>query len=310
MTYQPHDTLAKSFLTNLDVARDFLEAHLPQHIRNKCNFSTLRIEASSFIDEDLKPHISDILYSLKIDEKPGLIYCVVEAQVNPKKLMPFRMVRYQVAGLKKYVEIHKEGPLPVIIPIVLYTGKKSPYPYSMNFYDCFADPALARETFLNPKLIDLTITPDDEIKKHGQAAFLEIVSKHIRDRDILNLAYDLVELLKNYQIARELYLHMLHYVLDSGESQNYKEFLNIIIDQTTAYKEETMTIAEQLKREGEQRGYQKGISAGKLEGKLEGEHEKTIAIAKKMLLKGTDINFIKEVTGLTDQVLAKLVKAH
>lgn len=303
ITFQPHDTLAKSFLTNLDVARDFLKSHLPEHIQKRCDFTTLRIEASSFIDEDLRPHVSDVLYSLEIDSKPGLIYCVVEAQTTPKKLMSLRIVRYQVAGLKKYAEKHPDGPLPVIVPVLLYTGKDSPYPYSTNFYDCFADPELARETFLNTKLIDLSITPDDEIKKHGQAAFLEIVSKHIRDRDILNLAHDLVELLKNYYITRELWLHMLNYVLDSGESQSYDEFLKIIIDQTTdTYKEDTMTIAQQL----ENRGYQKGIHAGMQQG----EYVAKVDVARNMLSEGADLNFVKKVTSLSDLDLAKLVKNH
>ena len=312
--FQPHDTLAKSFLTNLDVARDFLKSHLPVHIQKRCDFSTLRIKASSFIDEDLRPHMADILYELEINGKPGLIYCVVEAQNIPKKLMPLRMLRYKVAALKKYAEKHPNGPLPVIIPIMLYTGKDSPYPYSINFYDCFADPELARETFLNINLIDLSITADDEIKKHGQVAFLEIVAKHIRDRDIFNLANDLAELLENYYITGELWSHLINYVINSGESENYKEFLNIIIEKTTQHKEETMTIAEQLKLEGEHRGYQKGIHAGieqgKLEGKLEGEHEAKLVVANNMLSEGADINFVKKVTGLADQDISKLVKSH
>ena len=67
-----------------------------------------------------------------------------------------------------------------------------------------------------------------------------------------------------------------------------------------------MTIAEQLRQEGKHIGYQEGIHAGMQQG----EHEKAIAIAKNMLAERTDINFIKKVTGLTEQDLSKLAKTH
>lgn len=325
MAYQPHDTLAKSFLTNLEVAKDFLTAHLPQYIKSQCNFASLRIEASSFIDEDLKPHVADILYSLEINHEPGLIYCVIEAQDIPQKLMPFRMLRYQIAGLKKHAENHNNDKLPLIIPIVLYTGAHKPYPYSMNFYDCFADPQLAEKTFLQPKLIDLSVIPDAELKTHGYAAFLEIVAKHIRDRDILKLAYDIAELIRTYRLTRELYVHMLNYVLKEGETPNYNEFLKIIIDQSAEYKDDTMSIASRLKEDAYKQGMHMGIEQGKeqalsiasrlkedayKQGMHMGIEQRSIAIAKNMLVKGVDVKFIKEVTGLNDQDILKLIEAH
>lgn len=52
-----------------------------------------------------------------------------------------------------------------------------------------------------------------------------------------------------------------------------------------------MTIAQQLE--------QKGIEKGRQEGKLE--------IADKLLKKGMELKFIKEITGLTDEELAKII---
>ena len=149
----------------------------------------------------------------------------------------------------------------------------------------------------------MSIIPDDEIKKHGQAAFLELVMKHVRDRDILNLAYELVDLLKIHFLPRDLFRHLLKYIVTMGEAKNYDEFLNVIIDRTKdEYKEETMTIAEQL----ENRGYQKGMHAGVELGKIAGG----LDIAKNMLREGTKIDFVKRVTGLSDDELSKLLKNH
>ena len=307
MSTQPHDSLVKSFLTDIDVAIDFLKAHLPLHIQKRCDLSTLQIEPATFIEADLRQHLSDVLYSLKIDGTIGLIYCIVEAESTPRRLIPLKFVRYQISALKHFAENNKGKPLPVIVPILFYTGAKSPYPYSLNFFDCFADPPLARETFLEINLVDIGSTPDDEIKTHGKAAFLEIVQKHIHDRDILNLAYDLVELLNMHTISRDLHLHMLNYAMKCGDCENFDEFLKIITDQTIEHRENTMTIAERL----ENRGYQKGILEGRsIAAQLEnkGYQEGKLRVAQNMLMNHFDYETIKKITGLLDQDLSKLIK--
>lgn len=64
-TSTPHDAVFKQFLCHPDTARDFLEIHLPSTLRQICNLNTLRLESGSFIEEDLRPHYSDILWSLE-----------------------------------------------------------------------------------------------------------------------------------------------------------------------------------------------------------------------------------------------------
>lgn len=72
--HNPHDTLAKSFLSDLTVAADFLKSHLPAKIAVRCDFSMLKIEPATHIDAKLRQHTTDLLYSLQIDNKPGFIY--------------------------------------------------------------------------------------------------------------------------------------------------------------------------------------------------------------------------------------------
>ena len=186
----PHDAIAKTFLSDLTVAKDFLNSHLPAEIKAQVDFKTLQLEPTSFVDETLKHYTSDILYSIDIDHQPGFIYCLVEAQSTPDKMMPFRFWHYQSLILNHYLKANPdiEG-LPVIVPLLLYTGKRSPYPYSLELVDCFADKALAKTNLYKPAyLIDLSQMSDDEIKQHGQVALLEMVQKHIHARDLMNFA--------------------------------------------------------------------------------------------------------------------------
>ena len=60
-TPTPHDAAFRSFLANPDVARDFLELHLPAEYRQLCDLSTLKLEPATFVEPDLHQYASDIL---------------------------------------------------------------------------------------------------------------------------------------------------------------------------------------------------------------------------------------------------------
>lgn len=42
-----------------------MQLHLPAELQAICNFSTLKLESVNFVEEDLRPYFSDVLYSLK-----------------------------------------------------------------------------------------------------------------------------------------------------------------------------------------------------------------------------------------------------
>ena len=67
----PHDALFKLFLRQPDTARDFLAFHLPAPIHALCDMKTLKLESSSFIDDDLRESYSDVLWSVKTEQGPG-----------------------------------------------------------------------------------------------------------------------------------------------------------------------------------------------------------------------------------------------
>lgn len=80
----------------------FLEIHLPTTLRQICNLNTLRLESGSFIEEDLRPHYSDILWSLETSEGEGYIYVVIEHQSTPDAHMAFRLMRYAMAAMQRH----------------------------------------------------------------------------------------------------------------------------------------------------------------------------------------------------------------
>lgn len=81
--------------------------------------------------------------------------------------MAFRLLRYAVAAMQRHLEAgHKK--LPLVIPVLFYTGKRSPYPYSTRWLDEFDDPALAGKlytevTFLGSQEECIRICADNAI---------------------------------------------------------------------------------------------------------------------------------------------------
>ncbi|MGG2142559.1 Rpn family recombination-promoting nuclease/putative transposase [Symbiopectobacterium sp. RP] len=301
-----HDSLFKKFLGDITVARDFLEIHLPPHLRERCDFSTLAMESGSFIEDDLRTQCSDMLYSVQTKTGKGYIYTLIEHQSRPEKLMAWRLMRYSMAAMQRHLEQGNET-LPVVIPLLFYHGTTSPYPYSTQWLDCFADPELAESVYTQAfPLVDITAIPDDEILTHRRVALLELVQKHIRTRDMLELVNELACLLEQWAVPKEQFRGLMYYILERGNTSNAEQFLQGIATKTTDYREDVMTIAEQLEAKGEQRGIEKGILLGRQEGRQEGEHSASLNIARQLIANGVERTIVKMSTGLSDDELATL----
>ncbi len=174
----PHDAVFKQFLMHAETARDFLEIHLPVELRELCDLNTLHLESGSFIEESLKGHSTDVLYSVQMQGNPGYLHVVIEHQSKPDKKMAFRMMRYSIAAMHRHLEADHDK-LPLVVPILFYQGEATPYPLSMCWFDIFYSPELARRVYNSPfPLVDITITPDDEIMQHRRIAILELLQKH------------------------------------------------------------------------------------------------------------------------------------
>ena len=115
-TPTPHDATFRQFLTQPDIAREFMEIHLPAELRTVCDLSTLKLESGSFVEDDLRQYFSDVLYSLKTTTGEGYVHVLIEHQSSPDKHMAFRLIRYAVAAMQRHLDSgHKK--LPLVIPV-------------------------------------------------------------------------------------------------------------------------------------------------------------------------------------------------
>ena len=299
----PHDALFRSSLKNLEVAKDFFKAHLPSFVLDKINFNTLKFCNTSFLDEELKEQCSDVLYHSKLDNNAySYLYVLAEHQSSPKKLMPLRILRYQLAIIMQHLQEYPDSThLPIVFPVLFYqeqaNGKH--YPYSLNIFDLFNDKELAKQTLAQPAhLVDITRFSDDDLKKHNLVALMEYLQKHARDRDLLlginqlkQFIIDALEKIGDNEILLLTYMEScLYYIMSVGNVRNRKEFIKEL-NTIPVVREKIMgTLARKFQEEG------------KAEGKFEEKKE----IARIMLNKGADFNFIREVTRLTTEELKQI----
>ena len=294
----PHDATFRQFLTQPDIARDFMQLHLPAELRAICDLSTLKLESGSFVEDDLRQYFSDVLYSLKTSAGDGYIHVLIEHQSTPDRHMAFRLIRYAVAAMQRHLEAGYKK-LPLVIPVLFYTGKRTPYPYSTRWFDEFDDPTLAETLYSGAfPLVDVTVIPDDEIMTHRSMAALTLLQKHIHQRDLATLTDRLATLLMADTLSSPQVTALIHYLLQAGESADYEAFVRELAQRVPQHGDALMTIAQQL----EQKGIQKGIELGEQRGIEKGKLE----VARTMLQNGLDRDTVMKMTGLSADDLAQI----
>ncbi|HGG5248837.1 TPA: Rpn family recombination-promoting nuclease/putative transposase [Salmonella enterica subsp. enterica serovar Paratyphi B] len=283
-----HDPLFKLFLREPVTARDFLEAHLPEDIRSLVHLDTLRLESGSYVDEELKEMHSDILYSVKMaQDEQCLLYCVVEHQSTEDELMAWRMTKYTIRAMDDHL---KKGykTLPVVVPLLFYHGEIRPYPYSMDWLDCFEQPELARRVLSKPwPLIDVSVLDDDDIKTHRRMALLEMVQRDIRLRDGRELLGRLVQLIQLGLNSREQVEAILRYTILNGMTgEDISPYINQLSGDIPEYEDLMDTIAQQLIRKGAEQERQASLERERasLEQERQASLERERQIARKTLL--------------------------
>ena len=282
----PHDSLLKRFLRDSETARDFLDIHLPPALRQLCDLSTLHLESGSFVEDNLRASYSDILYSLQTSKGEGYIYVVMQHHLD--------------AGNKT---------LPLVIPMLFYHGTISPYPFSLCWLDEFPPDSPAKQLYLGAfPLVDVTDIPDDAILQHRRIALLELVQKHIRQRDLSHILQQLVEVVLMGYTDHQQFKTLFTYMSLHGNSADPDNFIDQLVERLPQYEDTLMTIAEYLKQKGREEGKQRWLQEGLNEGLQAGEHREACRIALMMLENGMDTETVLRMTRLSADELAMLAR--
>ncbi|WP_433587102.1 Rpn family recombination-promoting nuclease/putative transposase [Providencia alcalifaciens] len=292
----PHDAAFKGFMTKQSNARDFFELHLPEQIKRLCDFDTLTLINSAFIDSKLRTRFSDVLYSVQTKMRDSYIYLLVEHQSTPDKLMGWRLMHYAFMAMNQHLQQgHKT--LPLVVPILFYHGETSPYPYEEVWTQCLPHAEIAHALYSSPfPLVDITVVEDTEIVSHRKIAVMELAMKHKKLRnDHQKVTEHFVQILNSHYNDKNDVITILNYLFIIMDSPYYTSIVETLIDQAENHRGAIMNIAQRLKNEGKI----EGKIEGRVEGKEEGREETLQQIALKSLQLGFSADVISEITGLS-----------
>lgn len=295
----PHDRMFRSLMSNKAVATEFFTKHLPIDIKKQVQLNSLKLQKNSYVGDNLRMQITDLLFSADFKGQDGYIYLLVEHQSKPEKLMPFRVLKYMIAIMEDHLKRTGETSLPIVYPMIMYSGK-SKYNYSTNLFDLFETrKELALQIFCNAyELINISKIPAEEFNQFLWYGTLAQAMKSVHEYSDINQMLKCVipKLSIIAKFGNFSYIStIVTYFFETGEMRDQKEFNEIMKRNFT--KKETrkiMTYAEQLRFEGRA----EGILAGREQGVLVGKTETARSIAIKLLQRESEPVTIASITEL------------
>lgn len=93
-------------MSDIRVAREFFQCHIPSRLYQLMDPQSLKPCKESYVDEELKRSITDVLYQAKFNGQTGYIYILVEHQSTVDHSMAFRFLNYILRIMEDHVKQH------------------------------------------------------------------------------------------------------------------------------------------------------------------------------------------------------------
>ncbi len=113
-------------------------------------------------------------------------------------------------------------------------------------------------------------------------------------------------LLKDISVTKEgkdYIISTLYYVVNASSIHGIEELAGLLEKLSPDLGDGIMTLADRLRQEGKMEGISQGLSQGIAKGMAEGETKgieaATQAVARRLLSKGSSLEFVVEITGLS-----------
>ncbi|WP_273838500.1 Rpn family recombination-promoting nuclease/putative transposase [Providencia rettgeri] len=302
----PHDAAFKGFMSKVDNARDFFDIHLPTNIKQLCHFDTLAITNTSFIDKQLRSRFSDVLYTVETQQGDGYIYMLVEHQSSPDKLMGWRLMHYAFLAMNQHLQQGNKD-LPLVVPVLFYHGKVSPYPYAQPWTHCFHWPDVASDLYSKTfPIVDITVIDDNELVNHRKVAVMELAMKHKDLRDEFQRVVPLLaQALHQHYNNDDDIITILNYLFITVDSIHFEYIVQQLSEATEKHQGVIMNIALRLQEKGRKEGIEEGIEKGIEKGRKEA-YEQQLTTAQYLLKSGIDLQLVINSTGLSREDLMSL----
>jgi predicted transposase YdaD len=293
-----HDKFFKETFSNKEEAIDLLRNALPKQLLDKVNLTSLQLDNSSYIDEELKESFSDLVFDCKYKGETNIKIAIL---IEHKSYVP----AYPHIQLLKYmikiwdVNIKQKQKLVPVVPLIFYHGKEKwrPRKFHQYFegYDQDLAPFLPSFLFL---LTDLSSYSEAEIRNIYNAITVQmslLLMKSIFDEE------------KVYQDLPTIFSGVGQIV---ETERGVKFFMSILLYIYSNTEVEPGIITKTINKISTKGGEIAMTTAMKLEkkGKLEGKLELSYEIAKRLIKRKMSVNEISAITELPEKDVEKIMR--
>ena len=155
-----HDALFKQVFAQPSLAADELRHVLPPELSELIDWSSLRVQPGSFVDDELSSQHADLLYSVSLRQRAAFVYFLCEHKSEAPKTVALQFLRYLTRIWEEFQRTHPPGtPLPPILVVLVCHGAR-PWPGGDRFLDIVDAPADVR-ALLESAHLDFRIIIDD-----------------------------------------------------------------------------------------------------------------------------------------------------
>jgi hypothetical protein len=266
--HQPHDKFFRTAFSDLATATSFLCAYLDRNLVALTDWSTLRSEPGSFIDEQMKAFEVDLLFTAKIHGEDTHFYFLCEHQSTEDPAMALRLLIYMTRIWT--LEAKSQGvavKLTPIIPVVVAQDSKV-WKTSARFRDLFGlssgkwNEVHGFTPDFTFRLLQLVELPFESIQgtSDGKMALRvlkaqavgELLSDYVWDASLLRT------------VSRELLENFIRYTLNEDVDKEHF-WLKLKELPRKDLSPNTMTLAEKIRAEGRDQGRAEGRYEGRLD---------------------------------------------
>ena len=292
-----HDKVFRTILSNKKEAIIFINKTLDLKLKE----NEIEKYKENYITENLINKEIDIVYKIKNKN----VFILIEHQTKIDYSMPYRIMEYQFKITKSAVEIKKlklkEYKIPIVIPIVLYTGTRK---WNVKEYIKEAQESYKQyngEKLGRYKLVDVNNFTEEELLKEKTFLSKAMLIESKKDTgEMVECFEKIINILNKDKVYTKEQKHLLAIMLNlifRNKINNDNITDNLIRKINSEEEKEMLAILDTIAEENE-RILQQGIKEGIRKNKLNN--------AQKMKKANLDIKLIMEITGLSKKEIENL----
>jgi predicted transposase YdaD len=270
--HNPHDAFIKAGLGEPGRMADFLRAYLPAALTRAVDWTSLQAVDKDFLDEQLHRRHADLLFTARFAGKPLFFHLLFEHQKSVDPWMPLRMLTYQLRIWEVFRQRKpKARRLPPVLPVVFFQdrGTWAPSPQFRDLLDLPEDVDPRWLDYLpayKHAVINLAGLPLEPVAENLALRVMVKVLRAILEPDPATAFADGLRALADLENAPDFHTFLrvcLTYLTEAGNTLDRETLYTILEDvKSSNLKEAAMTIANQLRQEGEALGMRKGRQEG------------------------------------------------